>query len=155
MLCDRFNAPLGILDNFTAEGVNFPLQGVKRHFHLQDQKEFSIMLSYGEVLVGINAHNYIHIVEHELEQHCAKWLCIDFHDIETICERLRQEAKFNVARGLLKIRIAASISKIATGSNHLQPGSMSLSVFDFNPYVFSSEFLEKTTKVLECGDFSI
>jgi hypothetical protein len=137
--CLRFNAPVSNLSHFTSEGVNVPLQGVKRHFHLQDQNEFSIMVSYGEVLIGINAHNYIHLVENELEKHCAKWLCIDFHDNKNICERLRQEARFNIARGLLKIGIAESISNSSTGASHIQPATMRLSIFDFNPCLISSE----------------
>jgi hypothetical protein len=119
-----------------------PLEGVKRFFHLRDQNEFSIMLSYAEVLIGINARHYIHLIEDKLEQHSAKWLCMDFHDSETICERLRQEARFNIARGLLKIHIAEAISNSSTGSNHIQPASMSLSVFDFNPCLISSEYPE-------------
>jgi hypothetical protein len=97
------------------------------------------MLSYAEVLIGVNTHEYIHLVENELEQHAAKWQAIDFHDNEIICERLQQQARFNIARGLLKIRIAAAISNASTGTSHIQPAAMMLSVFDFNPCIISSE----------------
>jgi hypothetical protein len=136
----RFNAPISNLSYFTSEGANIPLQGVKRHFHLQDHKEFSIMMSYSEVLIGINAYNYLHLVESELELHSKKWVDVDFHDDEIICERLRQQAKFNIARGLLKIRLAAFISNASTGASHIQPAAMLLSPFDFNPCLISSEF---------------
>jgi hypothetical protein len=136
---DRFNAPITNLTHFTVEGVNVPLQGVKRHFHLKDQNEFSIILSYAEVLIGINARAYMHLVEKKLEEYCGMWQCIDFFDDEIVCERLRQEAKFNIARGLLKILIAESISSSSTGANHIQPATMKLSVFDFNPCFISSE----------------
>jgi hypothetical protein len=135
----RLNAPISNLKYFTPEGVNISLQGAKRYFHLQDQNEFSIMLSYAEVLIGINAHEYMHLVENKLEQHSAKWQAIEFHKNEIVNERLRQQARFNVARGLLKIGIAAAISNSCTGASHLQPAAMKLSVFDWNPCIFSSE----------------
>jgi hypothetical protein len=141
----RFNGPTESLSNFTTEGVNIPILGVKRHFHLQDQNEFSIVLSYAEVLVGINAYEYIHLVENELENHARKWLDIEFHENEIVCERLRQQARFNIARGLLKILIAKSISDEDTGANHIQPASMRLSVYDFNPSFSSSKYLDQVT----------
>lgn len=105
------------------------------------------MLSHAEVLIGINAREYIHLVENELEQHSAKWQAIDFHKNEIICERLRQQARFNVARGLLKIGIAAAISNFSTGTSHLQPAAMKPSVFDWDPCIFSSEIPEYNGKL--------
>ena len=132
--------PASYLKHFSVDGVNISLQGIKnhRHFHLRDHDCFSIMLTYGEILIGINARQYLYLVSDELDKQSVKWLCMEFDQSPNVNRRIQEEAKFNYARGLLKIRLAEIISSLPS-STHIQPASMEPSIFDFNPCLIAGQ----------------